>query len=103
MYHVYLLKSQKNGSLYIGYTNDVKRRLKEHNTGLVGYTRKYLPWILIYCESYLSIEDTRKREKSLKYFGKAYNQLKNRIANSLKEIEPRSKVSRRGKQKEGAG
>ena len=93
MYHVYLLKSQKNESLYIGYTNDMKRRLKEHNIGLVGYTKKYLPWTLIYCESFISFEDARKREKSLKHFGKAYSLLKNRITSCLKN----------GKQKEGAG
>jgi putative endonuclease len=83
MYHVYLLKSKKNDSLYIGYTNDMKRRLKEHNSGLVGHTKKYLPWTLIYCESFTSLEDTKKREKSLKYFGRAYSQLKKRIINSL--------------------
>lgn len=83
MYHVYLLKSQKNNSLYIGYTKNMERRLKEHNAGLVEYTKKYLPWTLIYYESYISLEDAKKREKSLKYFGKAYSQLKNRIATSL--------------------
>jgi putative endonuclease len=87
MYYVYLLKSQKNGSLYVGYAKDIKRRLKEHNTGLVGYTRKYLPWMLIYYESFISLEDAKKREKSLKYFGKAYSQLKNRIAASLNKKE----------------
>jgi len=70
------LKSTKNDSLYIGYTNDMMRRLKEHNSGLIGYTKKYLPWTLIYYESFISLEDARKREKSLKYFGKAYSMLK---------------------------
>ncbi len=83
MYYVYLLKSKKNGSLYIGYTKNIKKRLKEHNSGVVGYTSKHKPWKLIYYESFLSLEDAKKREKSLKYFGKAYSQLKNRIKNSL--------------------
>jgi putative endonuclease len=87
MYYVYLLKSQKNDSLYIGYTKDLERRLKEHNAGLADYTRKYLPWTLIYCEGYISLEDAQKREKSLKYFGKAYSQLKKRIAASLDKKE----------------
>jgi len=87
MYHVYLLKSTKNDSLYIGYTNDMMRRLKEHNSGLIGYTKKYLPWTLIYYESFISLEDARKREKSLKYFGKAYSMLKKRISFSLNCIE----------------
>jgi putative endonuclease len=83
MYYVYLLKSKKNSSLYIGYTNDIERRVKEHNKGLVGYTKKYIPWALVYYETFLSLEDTKTREKSLKYFGKAYGQLKRRISNSL--------------------
>ena len=87
MYHVYLLKSQKNNSLYIGYTNDIDRRLKELNAVIIVYTKKYLPWTLIYYESYVSLEDTKKREKSLKHFGRAYSQLKKRINASLKAIE----------------
>ena len=93
MYHVYLLRSCKNKSLYVGYTNNIERRLEEHNAGLVEYTRKYLPWILVYYESCISLEDAKKREKSLKHFGRAYSQLKNRIAFSLKAIG----------QEEGAG
>jgi putative endonuclease len=88
MYHVYLLKSRKNSSLYIGYTKDMNHRLKEHNSGLVEYTKKYLPWTLIYCESFISLEDAKKREKSLKYFGKTYSHLKSRITSSLKNIKP---------------
>ena len=87
MYHVYLLKSRKNNSLYVGYTKDIEQELKEHNADLVKYTKKYLPWILIYYESYISLEDARKREKSLKYFGKAFSHLKNRITLSLNKKE----------------
>ena len=96
MYHVYLLKSQKSDIFYIGYTNDIIRRLKEHNTGLIGYTRKYLPWSLIYYESFISLEDAKIREKSLKSFGKAHAQLKLRNKNGLKIIEILNK-------REGAG
>ena len=84
MYHVYLLKSRKDNRLYVGYTNDVERRLRAHNNGFVPYTRKHLPWELIYYESFRSLEDAKKREKALKHFGKAYGQLKARIMNSLK-------------------
>ena len=86
-YHVYLLRSLKNGSFYIGYTKDIKKRLKEHNAGLIGYTKKYTPWILIYYESFLSLEDAKIREKSLKSFGRAYSQLKLRASNSINKIE----------------
>ena len=83
MYHVYILKSSKGGSLYVGYTNDVVRRLREHNAGLVDFTKSLKPWKLAYYESFASLEDARTREKGLKYFGKAYGQLKRRIKNSL--------------------
>jgi putative endonuclease len=69
--------------LYIGYTSDIYNRLQSHNNGLVGYTKKYRPWTLVYYETFASLKDTIKREKSLKYFGKAYGQLKKRIKNSL--------------------
>ena len=84
MYFVYLLKSEKaKNSLYIGYTKDLEKRFKEHNGGECEFTRKYKPWRLIYYEAFLSLEDAKKREKSLKYFGKAYGQLKARIRGSL--------------------
>jgi len=87
MYHVYLLKSRKSGNLYIGYTNNIERGLEEHNIGRVEYTRKYLPWTLIYYESFSSFDNAKKREKSLKYFGKAFSHLKNRITLSLNKKE----------------
>ncbi|MFA5093229.1 MAG: GIY-YIG nuclease family protein [Candidatus Omnitrophota bacterium] len=87
MYHVYLLRSKKNGTFYIGYSNDVVRRLNEHNSGLIGYTKKYRPWEIVYYESFVSLEDAKKREKSLKYFGKAYTSLKLRIKESLNTRE----------------
>lgn len=84
MYFVYLLKSGGNKNLlYIGYTKDLEKRLKEHNDGESEFTRKYRPWKLIYFEAFLSLEDAKKREKSLKFFGKAYGQLKRRINDSL--------------------
>ena len=83
MYQVYILKSKKDNSLYIGYTNNVERRLKEHNNSKVGYTKERQPWSLIYYESFNSLEDARQREKGLKHFGKAFGQLKRRIKNSL--------------------
>jgi len=96
MYHVYLLNSRKKNIFYIGYTKNIEQRLKEHNTGLVEYTKKYVPWNLIYYESFVSLEDARMREKSLKSFGKTYSQLKLRIKNSLNKIKALNK-------EEGAG
>ena len=83
MYHVYVLKSKKDHSLYVGYTSNIERRFEEHNRGLVTYTRNRFPWELVYYETFISIEDARRREKNLKYFGRAFGQLKGRIKNSL--------------------
>jgi putative endonuclease len=83
MYHVYLLKSKKDNSYYVGYTNDIERRLKEHNQGYVEYTSTRKPWNLVYYETYASLEDAKARENKLKRFGKAFGQLKRRIKNSL--------------------
>ena len=50
MYYVYILKSLKDNSRYVGFTNDLKRRIKEHNNGESTYTKGHLPWKLIwYC------------------------------------------------------
>ncbi|KKS96604.1 hypothetical protein A3B05_01960 [Candidatus Giovannonibacteria bacterium RIFCSPLOWO2_01_FULL_43_160] len=65
-YYVYLLESIKNGNLYIGYTKDLLRRIKEHNQGLNFSTKPYRPWRLIYYEACLNEKDAERREKYLK-------------------------------------
>jgi len=62
---------------------DLKNRFKEHNNGKSSFTRKYMPWRLVYYEAYNSQKDAVEREKQLKRFAKAYGQLKNRIKYSL--------------------
>ena len=83
MYYVYILKSQKNQSLYIGFTKDLRKRFFEHNKGLSEYTSKYTPWIIVYYEAYSTYADAQNREKQLKHHAKAWGQLKGRIRNSL--------------------
>ncbi len=85
MHYVYVIKSKKNNSIYIGYTNNLVRRLKEHNAGASPSTKRYIPWSYAYFEGYLSKDDAIKREYNLKYRGKALGQLKNRIYSSLKD------------------
>lgn len=84
MFYVYLIKSRKDGELYIGYTNDLKRRLLEHNKGLNYSTKNRRPFDLIYYESYKSEDDAKHREYNLKLRANAFNQLKIRISKSLK-------------------
>jgi len=83
MYYVYILKSIIRDIIYIGFTIDLKNRFKEHNDGKSNFTRKYMPWRLVYYEAYNSQKDAVEREKQLKRFAKAYGQLKNRIKYSL--------------------
>ena len=49
-YYVYILKSEKDGNNYVGYTNDLKKRLKLHNAGKVTSTKNRLPLHMIYFE-----------------------------------------------------
>ncbi|MDD5290771.1 MAG: GIY-YIG nuclease family protein [Patescibacteria group bacterium] len=83
MYWVYIIKSKKNNSLYIGSTANLGQRLKDHNEGKSRSTKRYIPWVPVYVEGYFSKGDALLREKNLKYFGKAYSQLKRKIGKSL--------------------
>ena len=83
MYYVYILKSIKDKKLYIGYPNDLQRRIQEHMDGKVKSTKHRRQIELVYYEAYKSEEDAKEREKQLKYFGKAYSQLKRKIRKSI--------------------
>lgn len=83
MYYLYLLKSQKDHKLYIGYTHRLNNRLKQHNDGKVFSTKGRRPFKIVYYEAYASEKDARKREKNLKLFSRAYTGLKKRIPFSL--------------------
>jgi len=83
MFYVYVLKSKKDENLYIGSTNDLRRRLLEHNKGKVKSTKSRLPFEIRYYESFFTEEDARQRELSLKKNGNALAQLKRRISKSL--------------------
>ena len=76
MYYVYILKSRVANEIYVGYTNNLRRRFKEHNAQ--GRT-----WQIAYYEAYRVKTDALLREKRLKYYGKALGQLKQRIKHSL--------------------
>jgi len=82
MYYLYLLKSKKDKRLYIGFTNNLKRRLKQHNRGEVISTKGRRPLELVYYEAYSSKKDAM-REKNLKLFSKAYYGLKRRLIDTL--------------------
>jgi len=83
MTYVYILKSKKDANFYIGSTNDLKRRMTEHNAGLVFSTKARTPFELIYYEAYKSEKDAKRREKNLKLRSRAFAQLKKRIRESM--------------------
>ncbi len=66
MYIVYVLKSSVANKSYVGFTDNLQRRLAEHNSGLSSFTKKYKPWNLIYRENFKNYDDAVKREKYLK-------------------------------------
>lgn len=83
MFYVYVLKSLKDGKLYIGSTSDLRRRLSEHNNGKVPSTKNRAPFELRYYEAYFVEKNARHREMALKDNGRVLAQLKNRISESL--------------------
>lgn len=66
MFYIYILRSLKNDSLYIGYSTDWKKRVEEHNKGKCKATRPFCPWKLIHIEAFLDRKDAKAREKYLK-------------------------------------
>lgn len=83
MFYVYVLKSKRDDSHYIGFAVDLKARFKKHQDGLVVSTRNLRPLVLIYYEAYRSKTDALIREKRLKRFAKGYASLKGRLRYSL--------------------
>ncbi|MBP9692320.1 MAG: GIY-YIG nuclease family protein [Alphaproteobacteria bacterium] len=66
-YYMYMLCSQRNGTLYIGVTNNLARRIYEHKSKITsGFTEKYNVDKLVYMEVYPSIREAIQREKCLK-------------------------------------
>jgi putative endonuclease len=66
-YYLYILASKKNGTLYIGVTNNLLKRVYEHKNNIMGgFTEKYNVHNLVYYETYSNIYDAIAREKRMK-------------------------------------
>ena len=71
--YVYILASDRNGTLYIGVTNDLSRRCYEHRNGLVkGFSSRYGITQLVYCEAHDDMTTALAREKALKKWNRAW-------------------------------
>ncbi len=66
MYYVYVLQSESDSGLYIGFSGNLKQRLKQHENGDSLATRHRRPWRLIYYEAYRERRDAEGRERFLK-------------------------------------
>ena len=66
MYYVYIIFSDKLQKKYIGFSTDLKNRIKEHNKGKCVSTTKGKPWKLVYYEAFVSEKDARREELFLK-------------------------------------
>lgn len=67
VYFIYILASQRNGTLYVGVTNDLVRRVHAHREGLVpDFTKRYAVKLLVYFEMHRDIYEAILREKRIK-------------------------------------
>ena len=77
MFYVYLLRDDKH--FYIGYTKDLRRRIKEHDAKKTYTTRRMNNPKLVYYEAYSTEDAAKTREKKLKQFGSSYKGLVKRL------------------------
>ncbi|MDO8499399.1 MAG: GIY-YIG nuclease family protein [bacterium] len=82
MFTVYILYSEKLQRRYIGSTDDIKRRFKEHNSGKVSFSSKGVPWKIIYLEMFTNKKDAQNEERFLKT-GKGRDRMKYLLQNTL--------------------
>lgn len=77
MFKVYIIKSTSKKRYYIGHTENIERRLQEHNTGKNKSTKAYAPWLLVYFEPYATKNEAYRREMQIKSYkgGRAFKAL----------------------------
>ena len=80
MSYVYFLVSPCGRQIYVGFSNDLKQRMLEHQR------TEHPEWKLVYYEAYCSESDARRRERRLKDHGNAIRELKKRIGDSLESL-----------------
>ncbi|MBU1062533.1 MAG: GIY-YIG nuclease family protein [Candidatus Omnitrophica bacterium] len=85
MYYVYVLKSLKDNNFYTGFTDNLDRRIEEHNNGKEPSTKSRLPFRLVYYEGCLYKGDAIAREKQLKT-GRGKKYLRDRLRHYLESL-----------------
>lgn len=82
-YYVYIMTNKPGGTLYIGITNDLPRRIYEHKEGLIdGFTKKYGLNMLVYYEAYENVLEAIAREKAMKKWNREWK------INRITEMNP---------------
>jgi putative endonuclease len=66
MFYVYILKSLLNGRFYVGHSDDLAQRVREHDLGMCLYTRRWRPWELVHTEQFETRSAAMKREREIK-------------------------------------
>ncbi|MCC7017633.1 MAG: GIY-YIG nuclease family protein [Rhodospirillales bacterium] len=70
---VYIMTNKPNGTLYVGVTGNLLRRVFEHREGMIGgFTKRYGLKMLVYFERYENIRDAIQREKNMKHWSRAW-------------------------------
>ena len=70
---VYIVTNRPNGTLYVGVTSDLPRRIWEHREGIIdGFTRRYGLKRLVWCEAHATIQSAIQREKTMKHWPRAW-------------------------------
>jgi predicted GIY-YIG superfamily endonuclease len=83
-YHIYILKSEKDNSIYIDYTaDDIVQRLNAHNSGSIKHTQDKRPWSLMYSKNSKSFAQTKTIKNRIAKFMRPFGQLRNRIKERL--------------------
>ncbi len=82
MHTLYILYSKQYHTIYIGETSNLLQRFYSHNSYGHGWTEKYRPWIVIYCEYFINRSEVLRREKQLKG-GKGREWIWKKIENQL--------------------
>ena len=83
-FYIYVLRSVDFKRNYVGFTRNVDRRLKEHNSGKTKSTKPYRPWKLLFIETFISKSEALEREKYLKS-GQGRDYIKNNWPRSITE------------------
>ncbi len=86
MYYTYILYSKKLTKYYVGHTENLKERFKQHNNKMVPFTSRGVPWKLVYYEAFIEKDDAIKEERFLKT-GKGRERRKYLLSNFEKNLK----------------